>query len=258
MLADAQMLDSKGEKLVTKMVEGCIANKGGKDLIVDQTNCNLKYMNQLVNFCRCFDVVQLKFFPISIEEAVDRDLNRVQIVGLSVIERMYKGYEEIVKAYPTEKHSLNKKTLTPEKVGATEVRPRTVIFDMDGTLALMEGIRGSFEWSKVGLDQINEDVKTALFLYWDLGFKVIIVSGRDGICRDETAEWLTLHNIEYHELFMRAPNDFRKDTVIKEEIYRNQIEPKYNVIGVFDDRDSVCKMWREIGLTCFQVAEGNF
>lgn len=27
---------------------------------------------------------------------------------------------------------------------------------------------------------------------------------------------------------------------------------------VFDDRNSVVKMWRLLGLTCFQVAEGDF
>ena len=30
------------------------------------------------------------------------------------------------------------------------------------------------------------------------------------------------------------------------------------VVAVFDDRDKVVKMWREIGLTCMQVAPGNF
>ena len=30
------------------------------------------------------------------------------------------------------------------------------------------------------------------------------------------------------------------------------------VMCVFDDRDKVVKMWRDNGLTCFQVAEGAF
>ena len=30
------------------------------------------------------------------------------------------------------------------------------------------------------------------------------------------------------------------------------------VVGVFDDRQKVVDMWREIGLTCMQVAPGNF
>ena len=31
-----------------------------------------------------------------------------------------------------------------------------------------------------------------------------------------------------------------------------------NVLGVFEDRDRVVKMWRDLGITCFQVAEGDF
>ena len=38
MIGGAQMLDAKGEKLVTKLVEHTIANRGKKDVIVDQTN----------------------------------------------------------------------------------------------------------------------------------------------------------------------------------------------------------------------------
>ena len=33
---------------------------------------------------------------------------------------------------------------------------------------------------------------------------------------------------------------------------------KDNVEMVFDDRQKVVDMWREIGLTCMQVAPGNF
>ena len=57
---------------------------------------------------------------------------------------------------------------------------------------------------------------------------------------------------------MRQNSDRRPDDVIKAEIYETCIEPYYNVLYVFDDRDRVVKMWREKGLTCLQVAEGNF
>jgi hypothetical protein len=33
---------------------------------------------------------------------------------------------------------------------------------------------------------------------------------------------------------------------------------KDDVVAVFDDRDKVVNMWRENGLTCMQVAYGNF
>ena len=35
-------------------------------------------------------------------------------------------------------------------------------------------------------------------------------------------------------------------------------EYKDNVFAVFDDRNQVVDMWRSNGLTCFQVADGDF
>jgi hypothetical protein len=57
---------------------------------------------------------------------------------------------------------------------------------------------------------------------------------------------------------MRKTDDNRKDCIVKKEIYETFIKDKYNVLFVMDDRNQVVNMWREQGLTCFQVADGNF
>lgn len=57
---------------------------------------------------------------------------------------------------------------------------------------------------------------------------------------------------------MRKDNDFRKDAVIKEEIYKTFIEPKYDVVAVFEDRDQCVESWRNLGLLCCQVWYGDF
>jgi hypothetical protein len=57
---------------------------------------------------------------------------------------------------------------------------------------------------------------------------------------------------------MRKAGDDRKDSLVKEEIYNNNIAPKYNVFLVLDDRDQVVKFWRSKGLQCWQVAPGAF
>ena len=62
----------------------------------------------------------------------------------------------------------------------------------------------------------------------------------------------------FDDLYMRLPNDLRKDSIVKQEIYEMCIKDKYNVLFVLDDRDQVVNMWREQGLKCLQVAEGNF
>lgn len=57
---------------------------------------------------------------------------------------------------------------------------------------------------------------------------------------------------------LRGFNDYRDDPIIKQEIYETYIKPYTDVDYVFDDRDRVVKMWRDIGLRCLQVQEGDF
>lgn len=136
--------------------------------------------------------------------------------------------------------------------------PMAYIFDIDGTLATHEGIRSPYEWYKVGLDDIKEDVCRALQAMHYSKFKIVVVSGRDGCCREHTINWLRAKNLPFDELFMREAGSNEKDSIVKYDIFKNHIEGRYNVVGVFDDRDQVVAMWREIGLTCFQVCPGNF
>ena len=56
---------------------------------------------------------------------------------------------------------------------------------------------------------------------------------------------------------MRQDGDFRRDDIVKQEILDKYID-KDRVLFVLDDRDQVVDMWRRNGLTCFQVAEGDF
>ena len=76
--------------------------------------------------------------------------------------------------------------------------------------------------------------------------------------RPQTEAWLKEHKIEYIALHMRQADDNRKDSIVKSEIYETFINGYYNVSFVLDDRNQVVEMWREKGLTCLQVAEGDF
>lgn len=76
--------------------------------------------------------------------------------------------------------------------------------------------------------------------------------------RRPTEEWLHKHNVPYDFLFMRGEIDFREDSDVKEEIYREKIERNYQVLFVVDDRKSVVDRWRKMELICLQCAPGNF
>jgi len=54
---------------------------------------------------------------------------------------------------------------------------------------------------------------------------------------------------------MRPQHDYRPDAIVKVDLYRREIEPRFSVIGVFDDRRTVVKAWRDLGLACFQVVD---
>lgn len=149
-----------------------------------------------------------------------------------------------------------------------ENRNKAIIADIDGTLAI-RGDRSPYDWHRVGEDIPNRPIVTivnavqhsiAQYAGEDGYVSLIFTTGRKEICRDLTLGWLKLHmaNDAPWSLFMRANNDNREDHIVKEEIYREKIEPVFDVIAVFDDRQQVVDMWRRNGLTCLQVAEGNF
>ena len=57
---------------------------------------------------------------------------------------------------------------------------------------------------------------------------------------------------------MRKTGDNRKDCVVKREIFDAEIKDKYYIKFILDDRNQVVDMWRKMGLTCLQVADGDF
>lgn len=129
-----------------------------------------------------------------------------------------------------------------------------VICDLDGTLAIMEK-RGPFDWHRVGEDKLNQAVFDVISgLRNDLGYLVFVLSGRDAVCKKETISWLDKNLVCYDKLLMRDADDNRKDVVVKRELF-DQIKDKYDIRMVIDDRPSVCRMWRELGLFVLQVGD---
>lgn len=146
----------------------------------------------------------------------------------------------------------------------TQFKEDIFIFDIDGTLANHKGIRGPFEEHKVHLDTPIEPVWKVLRSL-ALRYRIVFVSGRTAGCYSETVKWLQKQfetekskifgrmNIE---LYMRQIGDNRKDSIVKKEIYNHHVLPKYNIVGVFDDRMQVCRMLYDNNIFCFNVNQG--
>ena len=90
------------------------------------------------------------------------------------------------------------------------------------------------------------------------GFNVGIFSGRDSISSKETEAWLHQNGIWPDFIKMRPQGTFTPDDVLKKGWLDELIEEGHEIMCVYDDRDKVVKMWRDNGINCFQVAEGNF
>ncbi|CCF82380.1 phosphatase domain-containing protein [Nitrolancea hollandica] len=137
------------------------------------------------------------------------------------------------------------------------VKGKAIICDLDGTLAILEG-RGPFEYERCDTDLPSEAVVELLRAMGAAGHTVIFVSGREDSCREKTVSWINRLSLPSEKLFMRKTGDFRKDVIVKREIYEKEIKEHYNVCFVLEDRNQAVRMWRSLGLPCFQVAEGDF
>lgn len=136
--------------------------------------------------------------------------------------------------------------------------PKVVLADIDGTTALMAA-RSPFDETRVHEDRPNLPVIAVIRAMAATGNEIVFLSGRTDACRTATYDWLCEHvGVPFQGLYMRAAGDMRKDAIVKRELFDRHIRDSYDVTCVLDDRDQVVAAWRELGLTCLQVAPGNF
>lgn len=221
--------------------------KGGYNVIIDDTNLHPKHealIRETVEMW-CPDVevwVDDTFLKTPMKVCIERDSKRANPVGRDVIRRMAReaGLLDVV-PYPYD-----------------PTLPDCVICDLDGTLALM-GKRNPYDASKCIDDKLNDVVAQLVRHFHSMGMTIFYFSGRSEEYREQTCRWLQVHDLDLEEtLAMRPAGDNRKDCIVKREMFEKHVRGQYNVHCVFDDRNQVVELWRELGLTCFQVADGDF
>ena len=155
---------------------------------------------------------------------------------------------------------------------------KIVIFDLDGTLALIDKRRlkagktvdgketEKMDWdifhdpSNIHLDEPNIPVIKMAQLFAEDGFNIVIFSGRSDKTEKTTRSWLSRNRVPFHKLVMRPHKtmNFIPDEVLKKKMLDDAFFHIDDVFLVVDDRQKVVDMWRELGLTCIQVAPGDF
>jgi HAD superfamily, subfamily IIIB (Acid phosphatase) len=145
-------------------------------------------------------------------------------------------------------------------------KTEAIIFDIDGTIANIMHRVHHVKGEKKNFDKFYDDIESDLLNEWAKAiisplkedYTIILCTGRMEQYRKRTNDWLTKHGIWYDFMLMRKDGDHRQDSIIKEELYKEGIEPHYKVAFVVDDRQQVVDMWRKLGLTCLQCAHGKY
>ena len=168
------------------------------------------------------------------------------------------------------------------------MKKNTIIFDLYGTLANIDKRKefatksnGKLDWdvffssSNIKLDVPNEPVVKMAQMFAENGFNVVIFSGRNDRSFHTTRSWLTHNRIPFQKLIMRPDKflnwgekiadgniatqemRFMPDEILKKHMLDLFVDIN-DVFLVVDDRNKVVDMWRSLGLTVFQVAEGDF
>ena len=143
---------------------------------------------------------------------------------------------------------------------------QAIICDLDGTLADCEHRVHHIKQDKpdweafhqdCGRDKVIEPIAHLVRMYDHYGFHVIICTGRMFKSFEKTRSWLDFNVIPFHRIHMRPNDDFRHDYELKQSML-DEIQERYEIFVILEDRDRVVQMYRDNGLACLQVADGAY
>ena len=283
-----RLREEEMKKASIKHVEIAITCGGYQDVIIDNTNLSDSTRNMWRGVAQRLELEYVEHeIAVDVRTAVQRDEYRLgdAQVGRAVIERMALfagkihfhpgfdlGYKNIVLVdvdgtLADNTHRAH--VVAPQKCVVCDGLKTVPIIREGQTNAKCVSCHGTglrkknwYEFYKgVSGDAPKQAIIDLVATLRAKGYIVCIVSGRpirflELEVGKQTVAWLKQHGVRYDHIFMRQPADKRDDTIVKKEILDKL--PKDRVAYVLDDRNSVVKMWRDAGLTCLQVAEGDF
>lgn len=149
-----------------------------------------------------------------------------------------------------------------------------VIVDIDGTISKVGDRLKYLKQKPVDWDSFyeacsdDEPIENIINLVKSLelqGYRIVYCTGRKESVREKTKEWIGqcmyVNQLVVPfdaDLLMRPNGDYRYDTIVKPEQLGKAGVSLDDIAFVLEDRNSMVKKWRELGLTCLQVADGDF
>ena len=220
----------------------------GVNVIIDDTNLNPKTMQSWKDIAKemsakC-EVVDMT--DVSVIECVLRDRARDNQVGDTVIKNMALRY-----------------ALTPPP------KKGYVLCDIDGTIAdttnrlhyvrRPEGEKKDWKgfFSGISNDPVREDTRALLIDLYNQGYVIVFLSARPDTYQNDTIGWLSNHLLSFaYTVIMRPAWDKRPDTEVKRDMLNQYFPDKSQIHLVIDDRPSIIRLWREMGLNVLDVGKG--
>lgn len=144
---------------------------------------------------------------------------------------------------------------------------KIVIVDIDGTVAKVGDRLKYLKHAKPDYDKFyascfnDAPIQVIIDLVNNLSenYKIVFCTGRREQVREITEKWLISNGlINYSLLLMRPNGDKRHDTEVKPEQLKLAGIKLERIAFVLEDRNSMVKKWRKLGVKCLQVEYGEF
>jgi predicted kinase len=253
----------------------------GYDVLIDNTHLDYRYIQELYDdYLKCefthkvfgYDFTSNKVEDGLLTRLYAVDSTRSKPVGRKVLDKQFSQFTKLMEKHH---HELQPDFVRPPldyfsfKDVIDSSKYPVVICDLDGTIA-DNSHRPSYGFDvklirkdapiQPVIDIINDHYISSYREEYKSNSSVIFVSGRTDDYYGETFNWLVEHTkIQPKDitLYMRKSGDFRKDTVVKREIFFNEIQPHHSVWFAIDDRPSIVNMWYNLGIFCLNVNQSG-
>lgn len=236
---------NRNEEFIVEVEKFVVATAldGGKNVVVDDTNLDKSHEDMWKAVAEGFGatfVVEDMMKKVDLTTCFNRNLTREKKVPESAIRMMAMQY-----GY------FGMKNIVVVDIDGTVADINHRLHHVQKTPKDWKGFFGALSEDTPRKDIYSRATDEAVANNAEL----IFVSARPENYREETEAWLRKHGMDYTALLMRRNKDTRPDTEVKQGIYNRYLK-QYNIVRVFDDRPSVIRMWRKLGLEVEDVGNG--
>lgn len=218
------------------------AAKDKQNIIIDNTNLSKSKNERLERLLKNYGYVEIDYVNFNLTDNInfylENNQNRINTIPMRAINDQY---------------------LLAAQSGYLELSSNNniALVDIDGTVAI-KCDRSAFEYNKANNDTPNQyviDTINALYETKRIDY-IQFLSGRESYSYELTRAWLIKHGFDMnkHRLLMRRTSDYRRDSIIKNEIYESCLKQN-NIKYLFDDRNQVVDMWWDNKLPVFHVGD---